>query len=151
MTYRYVDPDRMRWAQIVLLCLAVIWGTDYLITPNWAIAPSLTVVESAFPIPVWGAVFLFGGVMGLVGELWLEIGRNHTPPRRPPPLLCRAENRWWVSFTAHAGLCSLYTSVGVGYALDLLQSWHVWGCRAPALMFAFAFGHWVFMSRRKDV
>lgn len=146
MTYRFVDPDRLRAAQIVLLFLAVVWGLDYLITPDWAIAPAMSVVEQAMPIPVWGAAFLTFGVLGLLGELWMELGRY----RPPHHMRAFPESRWWVSYLSHAALLMLYATVGVGYALELVVNSHIWGCRAPLMMWAIAFGHWVFMSRRKN-
>lgn len=147
MTYRYVPEVKLRWGQILLLVLAVAWGLDYLITPDWAITPSLSVVEAALPIPVWGFLFLASGITGLAGELWIELGRHKPPPKRPIPVLCKAENRWWPSYTAHTILCALYAAVGVGYLLNLVVSWHVWGFRSCLIMWVIAFGHFVFMSR----
>lgn len=152
MTYKYVDSDRLRVAQIVLLSVAVTWGVDYLITPDSAITASLTVVERAMPLPVWGCLFLFFGCMGLLGEVWMEVGRHHPRPHDANiPALRRAENRWWPSYTAHTALLALYAGLGAGYALELFINSHLYGCRAPVLMGAFAVGHWVFMNRRKNV
>lgn len=149
MTYRYISEEKLRWGQIALLVLAILWGIDYLITPHWAIAPALSVIEAALPIPIWGTLFLTFGITGLIGELWLEMGRHKPPPRHPVPFICRTENRWWPSYTAHALLCALYATVGVGYLLELVVSWHVWGFRACAMMWMIAYGHWVFMARRR--
>jgi hypothetical protein len=151
MTYRFVDEKRLRFAQLVLLALAVVWGFDYFIQPIEA-AVTLTVVEKAAPLPAWGFAFLFFGAMGLIGELWMETGRHHPNPHNPDVRpIWRAENRWWPSFIAHAALLSLYTAVGFGYVLEMATNWHLWGVRSPFAMFSFAVGHWVFMRRRKNV
>lgn len=152
MTYRYVDEKRLRIAQIVLLFVAVAWGVDYIITPHSELPPSLLVVEAAAPLPVWGLGFLIFGLMGIAGELWMEFGRHHPVLHTPKvPAICRAENRWWPSFTAHAVLIGLFSAVAMGQALVLVLDWHLWGLRGPVMLGAFAVGNWVFMKRRRDV
>lgn len=150
MTYKYVSEQKLRYGQIAMLVLAVLFGIDYLITPDWAIGPALSVVEDALPIPVWGFGFLSFGVVGLAGELWIELGRHKPPPRRPIPVMCRSENRWWPSYIAHSMLCAMYATVGFGYFLNLLLAWHVWGFRACAMMWMIAYGHFVFIGRRRN-
>lgn len=150
MTYKYVSERKLRWGQIALLVLACFFGTDYLITPDWAVAPSLSVVEAALPLPVWGWLFLTFGAIGLIGENWIELGRHKPPPQKPLRGICQAENRWWPSYLAHSMLCAMYATLGLGYALELVTSWHLWGFRAPALMWMIAYGHFVFIGRRRN-
>lgn len=151
MTYRWVDEKRLRIAQLVLLGVGVSWGIDYLITPDDQIAAALTVVERAFPIYVWGYAFLTFGIIGYLGELWMEIAAHHPALAQPhTPMPFRTENRWWPSFTAHCALLALYAAVGAGYAIELVINHHLYGFRAPVLMWAFAVGHWVFMKRRQN-
>lgn len=133
MTFEDVEGDRLRIARLVILFLALCWGYDYLATP------------------MWGTAFLTFGTVGLLGEVWIEVGRRRPAfeYRRLPPL--RHENRWWLSYTAHSVLCVLYVGVGVGYIANLVISHHLWGMRSPALMFALAAVHWVFVNRRQNV
>lgn len=152
MTFEDVEGDRLRIAQLVILfLLALCWGYDYLATPSGELTKSLTVVEQAAPMWMWGTAFLTFGTVGLLGEVWIEVGRRRPAfeYRRLPPL--RHENRWWLSYTAHSVLCVLYVGVGVGYIANLVISHHLWGMRPPALMFALAAVHWVFVNRRQNV
>lgn len=107
-------------------------------------------VESALPIPVWGFLFLSAGVLGLFGEVWIDLGRHKPAPKKPIPAMCRAENRWWPSYLAHSMLCSLYATVGFGYLLNLVTGWHVWGFRSCLVMWMIAYGHFVFIGRRRN-
>lgn len=64
---------------------------------------------------------------------------------------CATRTVGWLSYTAHSVLCVLYVGVGVGYIANLVISHHLWGMRSPALMFALAAVHWVFVNRRQNV
>lgn len=153
MTFENVDRDRdrLRITQIVILFLALCWGYDYLATPSGELTKSLTVVEQAAPIWVWGTAFLTFGTVGLLGEVWIEVGRRRPAFEYRRLGALRHENRWWPSYTAHSFLCALYVGVGVGYATNLVISQHLWGVRSPALMFSLAAVHWVFVNRRHNV
>jgi len=146
VVYRWVSDDRLRLAQIALLTLACIWGADYLITQPKG---SLDYVEHVIPLNLCGVLFLFFGVMGIIGELWMELGRSQKASLVNIPFICHAQNRWWPSFAAHAGLCALYSALTAGYLAEMFVHWHLWGMRTPAVMFAFAAMHWAFTQRRR--
>lgn len=161
MTWQWVPDKHLRFYQLFVLTIAVVWGIDYLITPEWAIGTALSVIERAFPLYVWGVFFLSAGLLGFVGEAWLEYCRRLEKTARPWPgrrkrdrigdCLTASENQGWLSYIAHAGLLALYASLGLGYLLNLIVEWHIWGLRAPVLMWGFAAAHWIFMNRRKRV
>ena len=136
-------------AQICLLILACIWGSDYLLEQPRS---SLDAVEHVIPLPLLGGMFLFFGVMGIIGELWMEVGDRKDEPSWPKmPYICTSENRWWPSFTAHLGLCSIHAGLGFAYIAEMCTGRHLWGGRAPALMFVLAAMHGVFVQRRRHV
>jgi hypothetical protein len=140
---------RLRLAQICLLILACIWGADYLLNQPSA---SLDAVEHVLPLHLLGAMFLLFGVMGIIGELWMEIGnKDGDLSWSKMPYICTAENRWWPSFTAHLGLCGIYAGLGFAYIAEMLAGWHLWGGHDPALMFVLAAMHGVFVRRRRHV
>lgn len=109
---------------------------------------SLNKLEHVIPLVLCGLLFLSFGVMGIIGELWIEMGRTK-PPSESVPFWCRIENRWWPSFTAHGFLCAVYSALGAGYIVEMIVDTHLWGMRAPAVMFAFAAMHYVFAQKRK--
>lgn len=165
MTYKWIPQGHLRFFQIFLLCVAVGWGIDYLITPPWAIGTALSVIERAFPLWVWGVFFITAGCLGLLGELWMEHCRHVDQmrflgyTRRKEDQCClkqricltREDMRGWPSYLAHSGLLALYAALGLGYAINLVVEWHFWGLRAPMLMWAFAAAHWIYMQRRRSV
>lgn len=128
VVYRWVSDDRLRLAQICLLNLACIWGADYLMKQPRG---SLNIVEHVIPLIMCGVLFLFFGVMGIIGELWMELGRSQK-----------------LSFVAHAGLCAIYTALTAGYMMEMAVHWHLWGMRSPAIMFSFAAMHYAFAQKR---
>lgn len=134
-------------AQIVILLLACVFGTDYLIRPP---TKGLYIVEQLIgPLQPVGALFLFLGVMGLVGELWMEIGRRKAPPESPVSYICRAKNRWWPSFTAHVGLCALYGGLTGGCVVEMVGNGHLYGLRIVSITLMFAVWHAFFAQRRR--
>lgn len=166
MTYKWVPESHLRFFQIFLQGVAVGWGVDYIITPADKIGSALSVIERAFPLYVWGIFFIAAGSVGLLGELWLEYCRRsdrrrllgHTrrssdnrPCVKQGRFMARQDVRGWPSYMAHAGLLALYSSLGLGYALNLIVEWHLWGLRAPLLMWALACAHWIYMQRRRSV
>ena len=149
MTFRGVSDEKLRYAQLFLFVLALLFGFDYLATPAGELTKSLTVVEAAFPIPVWGIAFLLFGTLGLLGELWIELGVAYSLKHPHGPDWLQAGNRWVPTAVSHFALMVLYTGVGVGYVVNLIIAGHLWGARSPALMFLLAYGHLVFMNRGK--
>lgn len=134
-------------AQIVVLLLACTLGADYLSNPP---IDGLYIVERLIgPLPPWGAVFLFCGVMGLVGELWMEIGRKKSLPQEPIGYICRARNRWWPSFTAHVILCALYAGLFFGCLAEMAVNSHLYGLRVTSVTLMFAVWHGFFAQRRR--
>lgn len=106
-------------------------------------------IEHVIPLTICGALFLLFGVMGLVGELWMELGRSQRPSLGIP-YVCYSENRWWPSFVAHACLCAIYMALTAGYMMEMVVHWHLWGMRHPAIMFAFAAMHYAFAQKRNQ-
>lgn len=147
MTFRNVPDEKLRWGQLALLVVACLFGFDYLTTPPDSLTPTLNVVADAFPIPMWGTAFAFFGVLGLLGELWIELGKSYDPKHPPGPWGLRASQRWWYTYAAHAALCTMYAGVGVGYFVDQVVAHHLWGLRSGGLMFLLAIGHFVFLNR----
>lgn len=146
VVYQWASDDKLseRRAQVCLLILACIWGADYLMPQPRG---SLSTVEHVVPLQFLGGLFLIFGIMGIIGELWIEVGKASKPVK--VPIICNAENRWWPSFTAHLALCGVYSALGFGYILEMIVDGHLWGGRAPAVMVAFASVHWVFAQKRK--
>ena len=148
MVYAWAADDKLseRRAQIFLLIFACICGADYLMDQP---RKSLDAVEHVIPLQLLGGLFLFFGILGIIGELWMEIGYRKEEPWPKVPYICSAENRWWPSFTAYTGLCAIYMALGFFYLTEMGVSWHLWGGRNPALMFGLGFVHWSFAQKRK--
>lgn len=139
--------ERLRVAQMFLLVLACLWGVDYMMEPP---KTSLYVAERMIiSLPLWGSFFLLFGLVGLLGEWWMEAGRNKTPSDASVPYICQAENRWWPSFGAHAALCAMYASLGAGCVVEMTINRHWHGMRMVGGMATIAVGHWVFAQRRR--
>lgn len=166
MTYKWVPESHLKFFQIFLQGVAVGWGVDYIITPAYATGSALSVIERAFPLWVWGLFFITAGLVGLLGELWMEYCRRMERRRllgytrrksdqgccsEKARFMARERVRSWPSYLAHCGLLALYSSLGLGYALNLIVEWHLWGIRAPLLMWALACAHWIYMQRRRSV
>lgn len=142
------DAAWLKAAQIVFFILACVFGADYLMTPP---KTTLYVVERWIPIAPIGALFLFCGMMGLVGEWWIELGRSKPPKEASVRWLIRQENRWWPSFTAHSILCAVYMGMGAGCVAELIVNHHFYGTRVAVATFALAAGHWMFAQRSRHV
>jgi hypothetical protein len=134
-------------AQIVSLILACAYGVDYLIEPPRA--SLYTVEELIGPLPPWGAMFLVFGIMGLIGELWMEVGRKQ-PPVPQIPYVCTAKNRWWPSFTAHVVLCAMYAGLAAGSVVEMIVNGHFYGARVVTLMIILTTWHAFFAQRRRN-
>lgn len=140
------DTLLQRLAQISLFTLACIGGADYLMPQPRG---SLNALEHLLPLRAVGALFLFFGVMGLIGECWIEIGRKTSPGLRIP-YVCSAENRWWPSYVAHFALCTSYLAFTFAYLAEMFVHWHLWGDRYPAFLFSVAVTHGAFAQKRKN-
>lgn len=148
--YRFHIPGPAtteRVAQIVILLLACCYGVDYLTAPpKYSL---YTIEELIGPLPPWGALFLTFGIMGLIGELWMEIGRRKQPPENPIPYICEAKNRWWPSFVAHVALCAMYAGLAAGSVAEMLIHGHVYGVRVVGVMSMFTVWNGFFAQRRR--
>jgi len=133
-------------AQIIFLLWACAYGVDYLMEPPKA--SLYTVEELIGPLAPWGAMFLVFGMMGLIGELWLEVGRKESSRRRIL-YICRAKNRWWPSFTAHIALCGMYAGLAAGTVAEMIVNGHFYGARVVFLMFVLTTWHGFFAQRRR--
>src|SRR5690606_4042484 len=62
---------RLIWPEVVaiqvcVLLAAIARGLDYLIPPHSEAGP-IAAIERVMPVSAWGALFLLGGVLGLIG------------------------------------------------------------------------------------
>lgn len=115
--------------QAAILLAAVSRGLDYLLPPRGPLN-TLSVIEKAMPIELWGALFLVGGLFGLVG-LYV--------------------NRWPIAAVGHVILLATYAAFAVGAFLDVLGRDSLEGWRTPldwALVFAVI--HWGFADACVD-
>lgn len=138
MTWRLIrtDDKLLQLAQLVLLCVAVTRGLDYLITPAGSSA-ALSYIEQSAPLPVWGALFIAFGMTGLAGEWWMSFGES--------------DRRWIASWTAHAGLAALYFTFAIGALLELFSREPFYGFRTACDWAILGFLHVVFIRRRDRV
>lgn len=140
------EETRLRIAQIAILVLACNWGIDYLLDPP---KKALYAAEQTVTLPPIGALLFAFGIMGLIGELWMFIGRSKDPETAWRTFLCRSENRWWPSWFAHSVLCAIYLGFFVWCIIEMLVNSHIHGMRVATAMLTLAAGHWVFAQRRK--
>jgi hypothetical protein len=144
------DRALMRLFQVLVLVAACQWGIDYIQHPE---PDDLYVFERMMdghpiPLPVIGWLLLSLGMLGLVGELWFEMGDRKT--RGTVPAVCTASSRWWPSFTAHSGLCAAYIAIGVGSLIQMLWSGDLYGWRMTGGAGLLAFAHYIYMQRRRN-
>lgn len=136
MTWRLVRADALQFVQLYLLAAAVVRGVDYLLTPSGSSAVFNT-AEQAMPLWVWACAFMTFGAIGLAGEWWMSFGVS--------PI------RWLGSYLAHAALAGLYSAVGVGALIDVLERDPLYGFRTPVEWLAIALAHAMFVRRRERV
>lgn len=126
---------RLIWPEVVViqvcvLVAALLRGVDYLVPPLTGTG-TLSVVERTMPLPAWGALFLAGGLLGLVG---LRI------------------DRWPLASIGHAILAAVYAVFAVGAFWEVLNRSPVEGWRTPTdWLLVFAVVHWGFADAALDV
>ena len=118
--------------QVAILLAAALRGLDYLLPPDTKTASTtLSVIEKAAPLDVWSALFLVGGVLGLVG---LRV------------------TRWPLASIGHVILLATYAAFAVGSAFEIGSRPWLEGFRTPsdwALVFVVL--HWGFADACIDV
>lgn len=125
---------RLIWPEVVavqvcLLLAAVARGIDYIAPP----APQssvLSVMERLAPMGLWGALFLTGGLIGLIGL---------------------AIDRWPLASVGHIICLALYGGFAVGSLLDVLGRTPIEGWRTPIDWALLAIVHWAFADAAIDV
>lgn len=114
--------------QIFWLVLAVGRGLDYLLPP--APRPGvLNVVEKLAPVTTWGAIFLAGGLLGLIGMRF---------------------TRWPLASVGHVICMACYGGCAVGALIDILQRSPIEGWRTPLEWAGFALAHWALADASID-
>jgi len=140
------DASLLRIFQLGALVLACGWGIDYMLRPpRYDLYTFERLLGEA--LPWWGATLLTMGLMGLIGEVWVEAGRgrNHAPAI---PYVCTSRNRWWPSCLAHSVLCAIYGGFAAGCYVDMLVSGYFYGARMAGGMLLLSIGHGAFAHRR---
>lgn len=135
MLQRYVRLRvRLIWPEVVLVqvCLltAAIWrGIDYLVPPD-PTSSALSVVERTAPMWAWGALFMIGGIVGIVG---LRV------------------DTWPLAAIGHVLVLAGYAAFGVGSAIEVLGRTPIEGWRTPVDWILLAVVHWAFADASVDV
>ena len=142
------DAAWLKALQIICLLWACSAGADYLMDPPIS---ALYVVETLTPRPPSGVVFLFLGIMGLVGEWWRELGSRRIVFEAPPYWVCRRENRWWPSWVAHSGLAAIYFALLVTCIGEMILNHHLYGLRVAFAMLSFCGAHLYFAQKYRYV
>ncbi|QJD50434.1 hypothetical protein SEA_CHRIS_32 [Mycobacterium phage Chris] len=140
MTYRFVPNFALRIVQQALLVEAIVRGFNYMSTPD-ASSALYTELEQSAPLGVWGALFIFCGVLGLIGEAWMAYDGT----------VLRWTHRAWLAFIAHVGLLSLFGAFAFSSMIGVLSREPIYGYVSPYDFAFFALGHWAYARRRKHV
>jgi hypothetical protein len=130
--YRYVRPQALATAQIVLFCAATIRGGDYIVRDYISAARAtwtLTIVEESGPLWLWGALFITAGVIGIAGELWCRYINRRAAPTVP-----------WM---CHVVLFALYAVVAFAQVPPIIAAG--WGFSACTECLVVGIGHLVFV------
>lgn len=144
------DTSEAAWrkgSQIVSLVFACAWGMEYLMQPP---KRTLYPAEAGIPLTLFGTLLLLFGILGLLGEIWKAIGYSK-PPTPDAPYICRAEDRSWPSFVAHASLCAIYAGFFAGCFYDMVANTHLYGIRVLVAMLLLTIGHGWFAQRSSYV
>lgn len=116
--------------QVCVLVAAVLRGLDYLASPLGS-TRGLSVIEQALPMPLWGWLFLLGGLLGLLGLV---------------------ADGWPLSAVGHVVLASVYAGFAVGSLIEVLSRSPIEGWRTPAdWALVFAVIHWGYADAALDV
>lgn len=137
MTYRFVKESSLslRLLQIWILCAAIIRGLCLIQEPDDSII-HLGWPSAIQPTWLWGGLVMLLGIIGLVGEVWMEWGKS--------------PYRWFLSLTAHSALTGAYIVFGISALNYVIQSHH--GTYAMAFeIFGYGLCHWLFANRSKNV
>ncbi|MFN3005159.1 hypothetical protein [Mycolicibacterium wolinskyi] len=134
MTWRLVRADALQLVQLYLLAIAVVRGVDYMMTPSGS-SEVLNFIERAAPLWLWALAFIAAGLVGLAGEWWMSFGASQL--------------RWLASYIAHTVLVGLYTAVGLGALIEILERDPLYGFRTPFEWIFIATVHAVFVRRRE--
>lgn len=123
-------PARLTGADLLLVVWASLFQVwirvfDYT-TGSDSGSRSLTLVERAFPLPVWGAAFGLGAVILLIGTL---------------------DRRHLVVWLGHFYLASAYTLLGLGILISVLMVPWANGIRGAGVLILPTIMHWVFAKR----
>lgn len=115
--------------QICILTASVLRGFDYLIPPDGTLS-TLSVIERLAPVEVWGALFLAGGSVGLVG-LWIT--------------------KWPLASLGHVICLGTYAAFAVGAFFEVFSRQPVEGWRTPFdWLLVFVIVHWGFADASID-
>lgn len=137
LTVRHIIRLRVRliWPEVVaiqvlVLLAAVSRGLDYLLPPDPS-SEALSVIERTAPMPAWGALFVAGGMLGLLGLHFI---------------------RWPLAAVGHVLCLAGYAAFALGSLLDVVGSVPVEGWRTPVdWCFVFVVIHWGFADAAMDV
>ena len=133
MTYRFVKESSLKLLQLWLFSVAIVRGISLIVDPDATIV-YLGWPGAIDPAWVWGAFTVSLGVLGFLGEWWMDWGTKHY--------------RWILSFTAHAGLAGVYLVYGISSLNFAAQSGEEPSVATALEIFGYAFCHAIFVNRR---
>jgi hypothetical protein len=129
----------LRILEFWILCAAIIRGLCLIEEPN-AMIVHLGWPGAIQPTWLWGGMVAVLGVIGLVGQAWMQWGK--------------CPYRWFLSLTAHSALTGAYLVFGIA-ALNYVMQDHTQqghGTYATAFeIFGYGICHWIFANRSKSV
>lgn len=126
MTWRMVSKRSIRNIQFGLLVVSTIWGLDYLLPPNEDGKVLNFIEKHAFlPLPVWGGIMVFAGILGIVCEFFLA----------------RSEKKYWRlwvgSWFAHVLFASIYFMLAYGSFISAPLATEGWAGFSTPVAWAF--------------
>jgi hypothetical protein len=135
MSYRFVKETALQLFQLWILFVAIVRGVALIADPDATIV-YLGWPGGIEPAWLWGTLTIFLGVMGILGEFWMEWGK--------------CPQRYLLSFTAHAGLTGAYIVYGLSALNYVTEEVNKEPSIATAVeIFGYAFCHWIFVNRSK--
>lgn len=148
MTWRRVDPEFARRIQLAAFLIGIVFGVDYLVTPQGSSA-ALTGIERAWlPLWAWGATIVAASVAGFLVE-WRILGREH------PFLPSSRRARWgWVTNVAHIIVVAVFSVLAASSLADILTrgvetgAWY--GFRTSVMWGGYAYINVQFVKRLGD-